>query len=119
MQRKIYKHKDKIIKKYCDFSYFNNIEDQIIIGTMGNHLKQDVIEMNGQDKTGEGIKREKYECALEIDKKCKKFFTEKNEEHILPSAIGGRKKVTGFICKSCNNTSGHKWDSPLVNSLKG
>ena len=38
-------------------------------------------------------------------------------EHIIPNAIGGRKKVGGFLCKDCNSTSGRTWDSDLTRQL--
>lgn len=53
-------------------------------------------------------------CAL-----CSNFISGKNKakEHIIPNAIGGRKKTTGFICKDCNNKLGEKWDSELAKQL--
>lgn len=50
-------------------------------------------------------------CAL-----CDVEITKNNDtkEHIIPNAIGGRKKVKGFICKACNNLSGDTWDSELA-----
>ena len=41
----------------------------------------------------------------------------KTKEHIIPNAIGGRKKTTGFICEVCNNTFGETWDAELVKQL--
>ena len=38
-------------------------------------------------------------------------------EHVIPNAIGGRKKVTGFICNSCNNRTGAVWDAELAKQL--
>jgi len=55
-----------------------------------------------------------YTCIL-----CEKDFKENSKEHIIPDAIGGRKKIEGFICKSCNNKTGESWDSHLCKSLKG
>jgi len=54
------------------------------------------------------------ECAL-----CDSQITTENDtrEHIIPNAIGGRKKLTGFICKDCNNKSGDDWDSDLAKQL--
>ena len=40
-----------------------------------------------------------------------------SSEHIIPQAIGGRKGVTGFICNACNNDTGSKWDSQVVDRL--
>ena len=53
-------------------------------------------------------------CAL-----CDVEITEQNEskEHIIPNSIGGRKKISGFICKDCNNKSVHAWDNELANDL--
>lgn len=53
-------------------------------------------------------------CAL-----CDTVITNENnaEEHVIPNAIGGKKKVKGFICKKCNNKSGEKWESELANQL--
>jgi len=39
------------------------------------------------------------------------------KEHLIPNAVGGRKKIRGFICNSCNNTTGSAWDSVLVEQL--
>ena len=38
-------------------------------------------------------------------------------EHILLNAIGGRKKVSGFICTSCNSRTGAAWDAELARQL--
>ncbi|MDH0306665.1 HNH endonuclease [Aeromonas caviae] len=53
-------------------------------------------------------------CAL-----CDVEITEKNDtkEHLIPNAIGGRKKVKGFICENCNNTAGDNWESALAKQL--
>ena len=53
-------------------------------------------------------------CAL-----CDQEITEQNasEEHIIPNSIGGRKKIRNFLCKPCNNRSGHDWDSELARQL--
>lgn len=39
-------------------------------------------------------------------------------EHVIPNAIGGFKKVTGFICNSCNNKTGHTWDTVLCKQFE-
>jgi hypothetical protein len=54
------------------------------------------------------------ECAL-----CGSPITDENDskEHLIPNAIGGRKKITGFICNGCNNKSGEDWDSDLASQL--
>lgn len=41
-----------------------------------------------------------------------------SEEHIIPQSIGGRQKVKGFICISCNNNKGNEWDSELASELE-
>lgn len=53
-------------------------------------------------------------CAL-----CESSLTGKSrtKEHVIPNAIGGRKKTTGFICNTCNNKLGEKWDSELAKQL--
>ena len=53
-------------------------------------------------------------CAL-----CGCVLTADNdsEEHIIPNAIGGRKKVRGFICRTCNSDSGSEWDDELASQL--
>lgn len=54
------------------------------------------------------------ECAL-----CDVEITEQNDsrEHIIPNAIGGKKKVKGFICGPCNNKTGDNWESDLARQL--
>lgn len=50
-------------------------------------------------------------CGVEI--------TDKNDskEHIFPNCIGGRKKVTSFLCAACNNRTGSEWDSEVDKHL--
>lgn len=52
------------------------------------------------------------QCVL-----CDGVISEKNmtAEHIIPNAIGGRKKVSGFICRDCNSRTGTEWDAELAN----
>ena len=38
-------------------------------------------------------------------------------EHIIPNAIGGRRRVVGFICRDCNSRSGERWDAELARQL--
>lgn len=40
-----------------------------------------------------------------------------SKEHVITEAIGGRLKVSGFICKSCNNEAGRTWDATLASQL--
>lgn len=56
-----------------------------------------------------------HNCAL-----CDSPISRENdsEEHIIPNAIGGRKKVSGFICKPCNDQSGHTWDAALAEEAR-
>ena len=42
----------------------------------------------------------------------------RHKEHILPESLGGRRTVTDFICKKCNNDTGSKWDKPLLESVR-
>lgn len=53
-------------------------------------------------------------CAL-----CDVEITQENDskEHVIPNAIGGRKKVKGFICGGCNNAAGDDWESELASQL--
>jgi hypothetical protein len=53
-------------------------------------------------------------CALCSTSLSAKYRT---KEHIIPNAIGGRKKTTGFICNACNNSLGERWDSELARQL--
>lgn len=38
-------------------------------------------------------------------------------EHLVPNSIGGRKKVSGFLCVRCNSRSGDNWDSALARQM--
>jgi hypothetical protein len=40
-----------------------------------------------------------------------------SEEHVIPSSIGGRLRVRGFLCKDCNNRTGSTWDGKLAEQL--
>ena len=40
-------------------------------------------------------------------------------EHVIINAIGGFRKVRGFLCDDCNNTTGHQWDAELAAQLNG
>lgn len=50
---------------------------------------------------------------------CNKAISDSNdtEEHVIPNSIGGRKKVSGFICRNCNSESGRKWDNEIAQQL--
>jgi HNH endonuclease len=34
-----------------------------------------------------------------------------SEEHVIQNSVGGRLKVSGFICRDCNNRTGETWDA--------
>lgn len=57
---------------------------------------------------------EPKKCAL-----CDQTLSgkKKTKEHIIPNAIGGRKKTTGFICNDCNTKLGESWDAELARQL--
>jgi hypothetical protein len=40
-----------------------------------------------------------------------------SEEHLIPNALGGRKKVSGFLCRDCNSRTGDSWDAALAAQL--
>ena len=52
---------------------------------------------------------------------CECAITKENDsrEHVIPGAIGGRKVVTGFICRACNSRTGTAWDAVLSEQLHG
>ena len=54
-------------------------------------------------------------CAL-----CQGPSTDENhsKEHIIPAALGGRRTVSGFICRTCNSETGNTWDAALANDLE-
>ena len=54
------------------------------------------------------------QCAL---RGCALTADNDSEEHIILNAIGGRKKVRGFICRTCNSDSGSEWDDELAEQL--
>ena len=53
-------------------------------------------------------------CAL-----CGKLFEQRGDsrEHVIPNAIGGRKKIRGFLCRDCNSSAGAMWDDELAKQL--
>jgi len=53
-------------------------------------------------------------CAL-----CGVMITSENDsqEHVIPRSIGGRKTISGFLCRPCNNRSGQTWDAALAEQL--
>jgi hypothetical protein len=54
------------------------------------------------------------QCAL-----CAKLLTPETDsrEHLIPNAVGGRRKVAGFICEACNSETGKTWDKELAVQL--
>jgi hypothetical protein len=59
------------------------------------------------------LKKKIHPCIL-----CEKCPEDNSKEHIILNALGGRKKIKGFLCNSCNNKTGSNWDSFLAESLK-
>ena len=55
-----------------------------------------------------------WQCAL-----CGGPFADGDDsrEHIIPNALGGRKKIAGFLCRDCNSRTGQEWDSELAHQL--
>jgi AraC-like DNA-binding protein len=51
---------------------------------------------------------------------CLVEITDDNDsrEHIIANAIGGRKRVSGLLCKPCNDTAGDSWDAELARQLQ-
>ena len=62
-----------------------------------------------------GIRREKVHCWL-----CGALLTSENrsQEHIILKALGGKRTVDDFLCGRCNNWTGYKWDTPLIEAFK-
>ena len=50
---------------------------------------------------------------------CGQAITQANEskEHVIPNAIGGRKRISGFLCRICNSATGQEWDDELARQL--
>jgi hypothetical protein len=40
-----------------------------------------------------------------------------SEEHLIPNALGGRRKASGFLCRHCNSATGESWDAELAKQL--
>jgi hypothetical protein len=40
-----------------------------------------------------------------------------SEEHLISNALGGRKKVSGLLCRNCNSKTGDSWDAELAAQL--
>ena len=41
-----------------------------------------------------------------------------SREHVIPNAIGGRKRVSNFLCVACNSTTGSEWDNELIRQFR-
>ena len=41
-----------------------------------------------------------------------------SQEHIIAAAMGGRRTVSGFICRTCNSNKGSTWDAALAQDLE-
>ena len=50
---------------------------------------------------------------------CETTITAENasDEHLIPNALGGRRKVSGFLCRACNSRTGDTWDAALADQL--
>ncbi|NNC23542.1 HNH endonuclease [Salinisphaera sp. USBA-960] len=50
---------------------------------------------------------------------CEKVISTETDsrEHLIPNSIGGRKKVSGFLCADCNSKSGDNWESALARQM--
>jgi len=50
---------------------------------------------------------------------CEEVISAKTDsrEHLIPNSIGGRKKVSGFLCVDCNSKSGDRWESALASQM--
>jgi len=50
---------------------------------------------------------------------CEKVISTEidSREHLIPNSIGGRKKVSGFLCVECNSRSGDNWESALARQM--
>tara|TARA_R100001460_G_scaffold44235_5_gene80973 strand:+ start:155 stop:577 length:423 start_codon:yes stop_codon:yes gene_type:complete len=66
---------------------------------------------NGVNLVGNDLEKR---CLL-----CEEFISTEidSREHLIPNSIGGRKKVSGFLCVSCNSKSGDSWDSALAHQM--
>ena len=64
-----------------------------------------------KEGSGRGPDRQ---CAL-----CSELLADGDDsrEHIIPNAIGGRRKIEGFLCRKCNSKTGQEWDSELARQL--
>jgi hypothetical protein len=62
----------------------------------------------------EGGAQQMHFCSL-----CETKLTTENDsrEHIIPNSIGGRRKIKGFLCQTCNSTTGEDWDTELSKQL--
>lgn len=50
---------------------------------------------------------------------CDELISSSNEsdEHLVLNALGGRRRIRGFLCKQCNSDTGAEWDAPLAKQL--
>jgi hypothetical protein len=55
-------------------------------------------------------------CALCDRQFCSRGVVH-SKEHLIPNSIGGQKKVSGVLCKTCNDRTGAEWDAFLANQL--
>jgi HNH endonuclease len=40
-----------------------------------------------------------------------------SQEHLIPNSIGGQKRASGILCKTCNDRTGAEWDATLADQL--
>jgi hypothetical protein len=57
--------------------------------------------------------------ASRLCARCDIEITKENDsrEHIIANAIGGRRRVRGFLCKNCNSSVGRAWDAAAATQL--
>ena len=65
----------------------------------------------GQPLQGVNVNRYCAICDTEIT------LASDSREHIIGNAIGGRRRVRGFLCNGCNCKAGHNWDEVTAHQL--
>jgi hypothetical protein len=59
----------------------------------------------------------KLTCCALCDRQFGSEGVVDSREHIIPNSIGGQKKVSGILCKTCNDRTGAEWDAALADQL--
>jgi 5-methylcytosine-specific restriction endonuclease McrA len=51
---------------------------------------------------------------------CSVEITDENDsrEHLIQHSIGGRKRIRGVLCNTCNSTAGDDWDAEFARQLQ-